>query len=115
MDPVGFGLENYDREGKHRTHDIGHPECPIDGKGELAGIGTFEGPAGLADLMVSSGVLDECVATQLYRFAVGRAELDATDQELVGMLVEKSGQSFRFTDLLLELVSSETFVLRREE
>ena len=117
MDPVGFGLENYDREGKFRTHDIGHPECVIDGQGELAGVGSFEGPAGLAELMVESGLLNRCVSEQLYRFAVGRTDLDDIDQQFVDLLMDRvaSAQSFRFSDLLLEIVSSEAFGYRRED
>jgi hypothetical protein len=117
MDPVGFGLENYDREGKYRTHDIGHPECPIDGIGELAGIGAFEGPAGLAELMVESGLLNRCVSEQLYRYAVGRSELEELDRQFIDLLVDRvaNAQSFRFSDLLLEIVSSESFGYRRED
>src|SRR5256885_4860113 len=34
-DPVGFGLEAYDRTGAFRTHDDGAADCPISGDGEL--------------------------------------------------------------------------------
>jgi hypothetical protein len=116
MDPVGFGLENYDSAGKYRTHDIGHPECTIEGKGELVGVGTFQGPAELGDLMVSSGLLNRCVATQLHRFAVGRYELDDIDELMIDRIMERvaNQEGFRFTDLLLDTVSSESFGYRRE-
>ena len=29
LDPIGYGLENYDIGGRLRTHDDGHPECTI--------------------------------------------------------------------------------------
>lgn len=117
MDPVGFGLENYDSAGRFRTTEPDKPECVIDGKGELAGVGTFSGPAELGDLMLEAGGVDDCVATMLYRYAMGRWELDGHDQALLTRLVTdaQDGGALRFDALLAELVGSEAFQLRREE
>jgi hypothetical protein len=67
MDPIGYGLENYDAQGRYRTHEPDHPECTIDGEGRFEGIGDFNGPSGLADLLTGSPDLQRCVTTQLYR------------------------------------------------
>jgi hypothetical protein len=116
MDPVGFGLESYDQLGRFRTVEPDEPTCTIDGTGELVGVGTFKGPAELADLLIASGELNQCVVTQLYRFASGRFELDSIDRSFVAMLTDKIGSSdFRFDQLLLELVGSEPFGYRRDE
>jgi len=116
MDPVGFGLENYDQEGRYRAVEADHPECQIDGQGELDGIGSFHGPAGLADLMLEAGLLNRCAVSQLYRFAAGRPELDDTDNQFVDKLAEAMGTGdFRFDRLILEFVSSEPFGYRRAE
>jgi hypothetical protein len=116
VDPIGLGLENYDAQGRWRTHDDGKPECVIDGQGELATIGTFSGPAELADLMISSGMLNQCVATQLYRFAVGRYAIGEADTPVLQMLAEEMGaEDFRFDELLLHLVESDMFRFRRQE
>ncbi len=56
MDPLGFGLENYDTLGRYREFEIDNPEtadvdestCAIPGEGEITGVGTFRGPAELA-------------------------------------------------------------------
>ena len=40
-------------------------------------MGTFNGPAGLAELLIASGQLESCVVTQLFRFALGRREAPA--------------------------------------
>ncbi len=115
MDPIGFGLERYDRTGKFRTVEADHPECAISGDGALDGVGTFNGPAGLADLMVSSGALEQCAVTQLFRFQTGRAET-ADDRGLLAALTkrfEASGR--RFDQLLVDLVADETFGQRRLE
>lgn len=114
MDPIGFGLENYDREGRFRIHDIDLPQCEITGEGDLDGI-AFRGPAELADRLIESETLDACAVTHVIRFAIGR-ELDEEDTPLFEDLTE----AFRTNDhrldvLLLELVSSEAFGYRREE
>ena len=83
----------------------GKPSCLISGEGELAGIGAFKGPAGLADLLIQTQRLDQCGVTQLFRFTVGRTER-AADETLVRALVERfRGSKHAFTDLLLDLVA----------
>jgi hypothetical protein len=116
VDPIGFGLERYDQAGQYRTHDPGKPECVIEGQGELVGVGTFSGPAELADLMIESGLLNRCVVSQLYRFAVGRYELVEQDTNFVEAVMERTGDDdFEFEALLLEFVSSDMFRFRRRE
>jgi hypothetical protein len=39
IDPIGFGLENYGPDGGFITHEPGLPECEIEGKGEILGVG----------------------------------------------------------------------------
>ena len=116
MDPVGFGLENYDQVGRYRTVEPDEPSCVIEGVGELVGVGTFKGPAELADLMIASGELNQCVVTQLYRFAAGRFDLDETDAAFIEALTKKIGDAdFQFDELVLEFVGSEAFAYRRDE
>jgi hypothetical protein len=118
MDPVGFGLEQYDSAGRFRAAEPDKPECVIDGEGELDGVGTFNGPAELGELMIESGEVDACVARQVYRYAMGRFALDEPDYALLGRLVEASridGEDLRVDALVSEFVASEAFQLRREE
>jgi hypothetical protein len=119
MDPVGFGLERYDAQGRVRTYDKDPStgkdltQCAIRAEGNLDGK-PFSGPAELEDLMLASPLLNACVVTQLYRFTVGRAQLDDVDQRLVTALTGRLGdKDFRFDELLLDLVSSPAFVHRR--
>jgi hypothetical protein len=114
-DPIGFGLEAYDRTGAFRTHDKDAPQCVIAGDGELAGTGKFNGPAGLANMLMSSGKLEACIVTQLYRYAMGRREL-AADQPTLDLLSTLFRQKARsFEELVLDTVSSAAFVNRTEE
>jgi hypothetical protein len=88
---------------------------PISGDGELSPIGTFNGPAGLADKLIESGALETCVVTQLYRFAVGRRER-AEDTQGIAALGEKfKDEQHAFDELLIEIVSSDGFGFRKEE
>jgi hypothetical protein len=114
IDPVGFGLENYDIAGRFRDHDDGQPECLIEGQGELPGHGTFHGPAELGALLVDSGVLDRCVVQQLSSFALGRALLD-TEAGMVDALragFESDGHSL--TALIQNFVEADAFARRKE-
>jgi hypothetical protein len=114
-DPVGFGLEAYDRTGAFRTHDDAAADCPITGDGELVGVGKFNGPAGLGELLIGSGGLEACVVTQLYRYAMGRRELDQ-DRPTLDLLAGLFKQNSRsFDELILDTVSSAAFVHRTEE
>jgi hypothetical protein len=116
MDPVGFGLENFDAQGRYRTVEADHPECTIAGEGAIVDVGTFHGPGELADLLLGTGVLNTCVATQLYRFAVGRYELDDLDRAAVDSIVVSVGAGdFRFDDMMVSYVGSDAFRFRREE
>ena len=48
VDPLGFGLENYDLVGRWRTTDQG---LPIDAKGKLPTGETFEGARELSQII----------------------------------------------------------------
>ncbi len=121
IDPIGFGLENYGPLGAYRDFEVDDPEtvedestCSIAGDGELSGIGTFNGPAELANLALDAGYLDACVQQQLYRFIVGRYELHPSDIEyLQAVRAELGDDDFTFRALLLTFVGSDTFGYRR--
>lgn len=114
IDPIGFGLEQFDVAGRFRTHDDGMPSCTIQGTGDLPGLGSFSGPAELGELLVSSGRLDACAVRQYLTFALGR-KLAAHEQPFVDALVEKFRTSgHRFPELVLALVEDPSFALRKE-
>jgi hypothetical protein len=124
IDPVGFGLENFDSQGRYRTFEPDDPltdvdesvECEIAGTGNLVGIGEFRGPAELAELAIDSGMLDACVVEQLYRWSTGRGELDELDLAFIERVAtELEGGDFRFDELVLDFVGHEAFGYRREE
>ena len=72
---------------------------------------------GLADLALEAGLVNDCLATQLYRYAIGRTELDEVDLQAVSEAlgaVGGSGADFPLDALLLQIASSEAFGYRRE-
>ncbi|MEM6993467.1 MAG: DUF1592 domain-containing protein, partial [Myxococcota bacterium] len=67
LNPVGFGLENFDALGRHRLTEPDRPECVIEGVGELPGIGAFSGPAELGGLLATDEQARLCAGTQMLR------------------------------------------------
>jgi hypothetical protein len=115
LDPIGTGLEQYDIGGKFRTHDDGHPECPLDGEGALPGYGTFNGPAELGQKLIESGKLEHCFVEHLLRYAVGRG-LYPEEQGAVDTLASAFKASDEsLTETLLGYVASDRFALRQED
>ena len=114
MDPIGFGLENYDLLGRYRAHDDGRPECAISGEGEVTGVGSFQGPAELAELVLASGKFEGCVAEQALRYAVGHAP-DKADRGMVRHMTQVLHDEDDFIEMLLSYVEHPAFAERREE
>ena len=114
-DPIGFGLENYDRTGAYRTADKDNPQCTITGDGEVVGVGKFNGPGELAELVIASGGLESCVVQQVYRMALGRRESDA-DRATVARLSDGFKQGGRaFDKLLVDVIADPAFIHRQVE
>jgi hypothetical protein len=114
MDPVGFGLEPFDGQGRAQTFEPDRPECLIDGQGDLDGT-PFVGPAGLSDALVEEGTMAECFESQVYRYALGRSELDAVDAAILRVMQQAlGGQEFTYRELVQAIITSPAFFLRRE-
>jgi mono/diheme cytochrome c family protein len=114
IDPIGFGLERYDIAGKYREHDDGLPQCSIDGKGALPGLGEFSGPAQLAEKLIESKTLEECVVKQYLSFALGRAVGVRDTGALTALSRGFSAEGRSFEQLMLAFVESDAFALRKE-
>ncbi|MDX2053460.1 MAG: DUF1588 domain-containing protein [Polyangiaceae bacterium] len=105
MDPLGFGLEQFDALGQFQATDNGQP---VDASGELDGV-PFSDARGLARALRTNPALIDCTVKTLFRHVVGRLE-DATEQAAVDSTVayyaEVNGQ---LRPLLRRLVLSESF------
>jgi hypothetical protein len=75
IDPIGFGLENFDGIGVYRTTEVGQP---IDASGEILDLGgeTFNGPEELAKDLASAPDVDQCLSAQLTAYVLGVSVAD---------------------------------------
>jgi hypothetical protein len=113
MDPIGFALENYDAVGAWRSHDSGYP---VDATGELADGNQVDSPASLRQaLMKRSDAFMTSFTRKLLTYALGRG-LDAHDMPTVRAINRAAAnQNHRFTALVLAMVKSAPFQMRRAE
>jgi hypothetical protein len=114
MDPIGFGLENYDIAGVYRDHDEGLPQCAIAGEGELVGVGKFSGPAELGKLLVDQELVQPCIVKQLLQFALGRKADAIEDAELDSLQSTFEDQGYQLAELIVQYTGSAAFALRME-
>ncbi len=111
MDPIGFGLENYDAVGGWRTQD---GNLPIDASGVLPDGKSFNGPAQLKTILLSKkDQFVHCLSEKLLIYALGRG-LDPPDERAVDTVVAKTAkQGYRFSALITAIVQSDPFRLRK--
>lgn len=113
LDGVGNGLEQYDEVGRFRKVEKDAPQCAIDGRGEVPGVGTFKGPAELGALLAGSPLLDTCLVKQIFRFANGQRETADDDAIVQHVLAKFLASGARFEELLLAFVTEDAFRFRR--
>ena len=112
MDPIGFGLENFDAIGAWRDREGGQV---IDASGELHTGETFNGPAELRRLLVEQKrqAFVRCLSEALLTYALGRG-LEYYDKPAVGKIVEHAEDGdFLFHELIYAVVESVPFQKRR--
>jgi hypothetical protein len=111
MDPLGFGLENFDAVGAWRTAD---GKFPIDATGSLPDGRTFNGPDELrAILKADHQAFEQCLTAKLLTYALGRG-LERYDKRTVSGIVSRLPEhEYRFSGLVLEIVNSLPFQSRR--
>ena len=111
MDPVGFSLENYDAIGRWRTFEEG---LPIDASGGLPDGSAFIGVSGLEDGLRNRPELFVGTLTEkLLTFALGRG-VEPFDAPAVRKIVrEAQAQDFRFSSIILGIVNSTPFNMRK--
>lgn len=110
MDPLGFGLENFDGIGTWRDKD---GEFPIDPSGELPDGEKFTTPAELRQILV--GKKDQflrCAAEKLLTYALGRG-VEPSDQCALDLICRATAEDdYRLSRLILEVVRSTPFTYR---
>jgi hypothetical protein len=111
MDPIGFGLENFDAVGQWRTIDAG---SPIDASGVLPDGSKFQGPSELQRALLSRPErIANAVTEKLLMYALGRT-LEYYDASAVRRIVREAASSeYRWSSLVLGIIESTPFQMRR--
>lgn len=105
MDPLGLALERFDAIGVYRTTDHG---MTLDTSGQLDGT-AFDGALELGAAIGRHPDFAGCVARSLFRYATGQLETPAQAGELQRLREHFSTHDHHITELLLGLVSAESF------
>ena len=112
IDPVGFALENFDAVGRWRDHE--GDTASIDVSGGLPLVGEFNGIDGLeAGLMTRTDLFAGTIAEKLLTFALGRG-VEYYDQPAIRRILRATKQDgYRLSSLVVEIVKSVPFQMRR--
>ena len=112
MDPAGLAMENFDAVGRWRQRDEGWRA--IDASGSLPGSAAFKGVAGLRQaLLARPDLFVRTLAEKLLTFALGRGVDHADAPAVRQVLREAAGEENRFSSLVLAIVKSTPFQMRR--
>ncbi len=110
MDPLGFGLENFDAVGAWREKT---GKFPVDASGVLPDGRTFSGPLELAAILkMDKDDFVECITDKLLTYALGRGLKSADRSAIRRIATQVSATDYRFSGLVLAIVNTPQFRLR---
>jgi len=112
LDPIGFGLENFDAIGRWRDKD--ESGGPIDAVGELPGGKHFSSPKELKVIIASrKDDLARNLTEKLLAYALCR-QLDGYDHIIVDQMLKTiANDGYQMQTLISEIVTSYPFLNRR--
>ncbi len=115
MDPIGLGFETFDGAGAYRTTENGQA---VDVSGQVNQAdselqGPFNGVVDLETKLGGSSTVQQCVSTQWFRYAYGRAETDADACSMATLQSQFAAGGFKIQDLLAALTQTKAFLYRR--
>lgn len=113
MDPLGFGLENFDAIGRYRTVD---GKFPIDSSGTLPSGKSFKDAEELIRILQDDkDTFARCVVEKMLTFAIGRG-LERYDRPVVNAIAHKlADRQYKFSTLVMQIVTSAPFEMRHSE
>jgi hypothetical protein len=112
MDPLGFGLENYNAIGQWRVKD---GEFPLEIGGKLPSGQEFQTPAAMKAILLRDDMQEFArnIAEKMLTYSIGRG-IDGTDRPFIKEIVDKMEASeYRFQTLVESIVQSLPFQARR--
>ena len=114
LDPIGFGLENFDAIGRWR--EVNNEGLRIDSSGQLPNGEKFTSPALLKSLLIKrKGDLARNFTEKFMAHALGR-QLEGYDYIVIDQLMDKiSADNYRIRTIITEVITSYLFTHRRVE
>ncbi|HEX3880198.1 MAG TPA: DUF1592 domain-containing protein, partial [Bryobacteraceae bacterium] len=113
MDPAGFALENYDAIGRWRTQEAGKV---IDASGGLPDGAAFSGAEGLQQALMSRPEAFVSTMTEkLMTYSLGRGATEADAPAIRKIVRDSSEGGYHFSSLVLGIVNSTPFEMRRTQ
>ena len=111
LDPIGFGLENFDAIGRWRNQD--DSGGPIDAAGELPGGKRFSSPKELKAIIAGrKEELARNLTEKLFAYALNRP-LEGYDEIVVDRMMETlAHDDYRMQSIITEIVTSYPFLNR---
>ena len=111
IDPIGFALENFDAVGRWRDFEEG---APVYVSGSLPDGSRFDGVGGLeAALLRRPELFAQTLTEKLLTFALGRGVAYYDAPAVRKILRDAEGDGYRFSSLILGIVESAPFQMRR--
>ena len=111
IDPAGFALENFDAIGRWRIVEDGQP---IDPSGGLPDGSTCSGVTGLEQgLLARPEIFAGTMTEKLLTYALGRGVEDYDAPAIRQVLRQARTDNYRFSSLILGLVNSTPFQMRK--
>jgi hypothetical protein len=115
MDPIGLAFENFDAMGQYRTMESGKP---IDVSGEIFDAvdptlaGPFVGVLEMAQKLAASDQVRDCMATQWFRFTVGRTEVQPDSCSLATLQATFGAAGGDLNELIVGITQTDAFMYR---
>jgi hypothetical protein len=114
IDGLGFGFEHYDGIGRYRTMNVG---LPVDARGSVTSTsdanGDFDGVPALAQRLAESEQVQNCIATQWFRYASGRREESADDCSIAAVQKSLADSGGDLRSMMTTLIHTNTFTTYR--
>lgn len=115
MDPIGLAFEHFDAMGQYRTTENGKV---IDVSGEIFDApdpvlaGPFAGVQEMAQKLAASTQVRDCMATQWFRFTVGRTEVQPDSCSLATLQTSFGAAGGDLHELIVGITQTDAFMYR---
>ncbi len=111
LDPLGFGLENFDAIGAWRTKE---GDLPIDSSGILPDGRKFRGPGELKQILLGKkDLIVRNLTEKMLTYALGRGMEEYDKCACRDIAKVTANNNYRFTSIITEIAKSDPFRKRR--